>query len=354
MVARARAASDRWMRVSAALRSGFLYACLTFAVGGCSPAAQPVTRPTDDASAPDAFAGPNPGARANPFVFVIALENHSSAAIYGSASAPYINGTLLSRYARAAKFVDELSNLPSEPHYIWMEAGTNVFADRVFTADAAPTAVNSTASTAHLVAQIARAGGALDWMSYQEGYSSAQPCPLSATGFYTPAHNPFVFFQDVTGSPPSATNPSCAAHHRPLTALAGDLFRGAGADARGGGAVVSYNFISPDLCHDMHGAPGCPGQDVVRAGDDWLAANLPPLIAFVGAHGGVIFIAWDEGGTLPFLAIGPHVKAGYESATRYDHGSIVKSVERMLGLPILDAVAGASELDDLFVAGFYP
>ena len=337
------------MRVSAAARFSSLYACLTFAAGGCSSGAQSVTPPAGDASAPDASDGPSSGARANPFVFVIALENHSSAAIYGSASAPYINGTLIPRYARAAKFIDELPNLPSEPHYIWMEAGTNVFADRVFTADAAPTAVNSTASTAHLVAQIARAGGALDWVSYQEGYSSTQPCPLSATGFYTPAHNPFVFFQDVTGSPPSATNPSCAAHHRPFTVLAGDLVVGAVA-----GGVASYNFISPDLCHDMHGAPGCPGRDVVRAGDDWLAANLPPLIAFVGAHGGVIFIVWDEGGTLPFLAIGPHVKAGYESATRYDHGSIVKSVERMLGLPILDAVAGASELDDLFVAGFYP
>ena len=346
MAGRVRAGSDSGRtNVSRAWPFDLLVACLMFALGGCTVASPAVAPAADDASAPDASAGPDSSTRANPFVFVIALENHAATAIYGSASAPYINGVLLPRYARAAKFSDELPNLPSEPHYVWMEAGTNAFADKVFTADAAPSASNSTASTAHLVAQIARAGGALDWMSYQEGLSPSQPCPLSAAGFYTPAHDPFVFFQDVTGSPPSATNPLCAAHHRPLTALAADL---------SSGAVASYAFISPDLCHDMHGAPGCPGQDTVRAGDDWLAANLPPLIAFVGAHGGVIFIAWDEGGTLPFLAIGPHVKAGYQNAIHYDHGSIVKSVERMLGLPILDTVAGASDLADLFVAGFYP
>jgi hypothetical protein len=46
------------------------------------------------------------------------------------------------------------------------------------------------------------------------------------------------------------------------------------------------------------------------AGDDWLKANMPPLISFANAHAGVIFITWDEGsGTnkMPFLAVGPGV-----------------------------------------------
>jgi hypothetical protein len=322
-------------------------ACLAVALTAClggacaSSSTQPASGGSNSAGAP---AGGH--ARANPYVFVVAMENHSSGSIYGSSSAPYINGTLVPRFARASAFVDELPQLPSEPHYIWMEAGTNAFADHVFTSDAASSAHNSTSSTAHLVSQIAAAGGGLDWMSYQEGFSpTAEACPLSAAGFYTPAHQPFVFFQDVAGAPPSTTNATCAAHHRPLAALAGDLTSG---------AVPSYSFISPDVCHDMHGDPDCPSTDTVRMGDDWLAASLPPLIAFVEAHGGVIFVVWDEGGTLPFFAIGPHVKAGYASAIPFDHGSMLKSVEQMLGLPVLSAVASAHDLGDLFEPGHYP
>ena len=59
-------------------------------------------------------------------VFVIVMENESSSAIYGSAAAPYINTTIKPESAYATMFTDELpSAVPSEPHYVWMEAGTN-------------------------------------------------------------------------------------------------------------------------------------------------------------------------------------------------------------------------------------
>jgi len=277
-------------------------------------------------------------------VFVVAMENQDAERIYGNSDdAPYINGTLIPRYAHAVAFSDELPALPSEPHYLWMEAGTNAFGDHTFTTDASPSASNSTASHDHLVAQIAAAGGNLDWMSYQQGIGAATgACPIDSAGFYRPRHNPFVFFQDVAGDPPSKDNASCAAHHRELGALAADLTSG---------GVASYAFISPDLCNDMHGASGCPNSNRTRAGDDWLAANLPPLIAFVEAHGGVIFITWEEGNhtaTLPFIAVGPDVKRGYAGAVPYTHGSMLKTIEQMLGLPIMATVAGASDLGDLF------
>ena len=62
----------------------------------------------------------------------------------------------------------------------------------------------------------------------------------------------------------------------------------------------------------MHGAHGCgPGSDV-RRGDDWLKAELPRLIPWADKHSGVIFLTFDEGrasGKMPFMAIGPGVKA---------------------------------------------
>ena len=293
-------------------------------------------------SAPNAPSDPG-GAGVEP-VFVVAMENQDADRIYGNVDdAPYINGTLLSRYAHATAFTDVLPQLPSEPHYAWMEAGTNAFTDHTFTTDDRPSTHNSTASRDHLTAQIAAAGGGLDWMSYQEGISAATgACPLEGAGFYRPRHNPFVFFQDVSGNPPSKDNAACAAHHRDLAALAADL---------ASGDVAAYNFISPDLCHDMHGAAGCPDSNRTRAGDDWLAANMPPLIDFVNRNGGVILVTWEEGShsaTLPFIAVGPSIKQGYAGAIPYTHSSLLKTVEKLLGLPILPTVASANDLDDLF------
>ena len=295
-----------------------------------------------------ADAGPSAAATVQQ-VFIVAMENENLGQIEGdSADAPYINGTLIPEGARATDFVDELAmGVPSEPHYVWMEAGTNVFADHTFTTDASPSASNSTASTAHLTAQIANAG--LDWTAYEEGIDAATGgCPIATSGFYAPKHDPFVFFRDVAGNPPAKTAASCAAHAKDLSALSGDL---------ASASIASYVFITPDLCHDMHGAGGCPDDDLIRAGDDWLASNLPPIVAFAGAHAGVVLVVWDEGdasGHLPFLAVGKGVKPGYAGAQTYTHSSVLKTVERILGLPTLAAVDAAADLSDLFVPGALP
>lgn len=284
------------------------------------------------------------------YVFVVTMENHDGTSIYGNTtSAPYINGTLIPQYAKASSFTDLLPlSVPSEPHYVWMEAGTNAFSDYTFTSDDDPSAANSTASTDHLSTQIDAKGG-LSWLAYQEGLdSSTGACPIHSSGFYAPKHDPFVFFHDVSGNPPSDTNAYCADHHRPLSSLAQDL---------GQNKVARYNFITPNLCNDMHGQFGCPSLDLIKPGDDWLAANVPALESFCNANDGVVFVVWDEGegsATMPFLAIGPGVKHGYSSSVTYTHSSLVKSVEEIFGLPILSTVASANDFADIFVPGAFP
>ncbi len=84
---------------------------------------------------------------------------------------------------------------------------------------------------------------------------------------------------------------------------------------------------------------------------------MPPLIAFANAHDSVIFLVWDEGASsdlLPFIAVGPHVKAGYASPVVYSHSSLLKSLEEILGVPILPTVSAASDFSDLFEPGFFP
>lgn len=282
------------------------------------------------------------------YVFVIAMENTDGEEIYGAKRAPYINNALVPNYARAGNFVDPLpKEVPSEPHYILLEAGTRKFVDRTFTknSDASPT--NSTASKDHLVSQIA-ASGSLTWMTYQEDMPNVGQCPIISVFPYAAKHNPFVFFRDVSGNPPSKTAAYCIEHTKPYSSFAADL---------AANNIANYVFITPNLCHDMHGDKQCPKLHRVTAGDRWLKTELPPIINWVNTNSGVIFLVWDEGNAtlkIPFFAIGPGVKSNFESSLAYDHGSLVRSVEEILGLPILSTVSNNKSFADMFKAGFYP
>jgi hypothetical protein len=282
-------------------------------------------------------------------IFVIPMENEPSSAIYGNTTdAPYING-LFTQAARTTMFRDELPTDPSEPHYVFMEAGTATFSDVTFTNDNNPSSTNSTASTAHMVNTLEAAG--VTWMSYQEGIAAGS-CPIGTVGNYRPKHDPFVFFQDVVGNPPKATTTRCVNHHRPYSAFATDL---------GNNAIADYVFITPDLCHDMHGDAACPqGTNIaanIHAGDTWLMNELPRILAYANAHDGVVFITWDEGDSsnlIPFLALGPRVKTNSTSSVMYTHGSMIKSIEEIYGVSVLSKVSGTNDFADLFQTGMFP
>jgi hypothetical protein len=281
------------------------------------------------------------------------MENHSASQVIGSKDAPYIN-SLVAAYATATNYTTSVH--PSEPNYVWLEAGSNNTGDITFTSDADPSATNSTNTTQHLVTQLTTANPPLTWKSYQEGLdANTGLCPITSVGApenYAAKHNPFVFFQDVSGNPPSATNAFCIAHHAPFSQLPSDL---------AAGTVANYNFVTPNLCDDMHGAAGC-GSKLVKAGDTWLSNNLPQMINWVNVHGGVVFVVWDEGGgraanpPLPFVAVGPHVKTGFASTLAYSHSSTLKSIEEIFGVGLVRGAADPATNDfaDLFATGFFP
>jgi hypothetical protein len=282
-------------------------------------------------------------------VIVIPFENKDAQDVYDNPqSAPYINKVLLPKYAHAGNFVDPLPvETVSEPHYLWMEAGTNAFPDHTFPDDASISAERSTASTAHLATQLTTAK--VSWMSYQEDMGPATgACPIMSAGRYAARHNPFVFFHDVAGNPPDPNNAFCAAHHRPYSRFTADLKAG---------QLASYVFITPNTCHDMHDGDCPEGKDRLRNGDNWLKQQLPPMIKWAEQNAAVIFIVWDEGDVtnyLPFIAVGPGVKEDYESRVKFNHGSVLKTVEKVFGLPVLPTVKDANDFADLFKPGQYP
>ncbi len=283
-------------------------------------------------------------------VFVVMMENENAEDIYGRPEAPYLN-RLLRVAARAENFTDVLPHHPSGPHYIWLEAGTNAFADHTFHGDRDPSARRSTGSAEHLVNLIEQRG--LTWTTYQQSIDGASgACPIVSVRatHYAAKHNPFVYFRDVAGNPPSRTSPRCVAHTRPMSQLAGDL---------ASGEVSAFNLLTPDLCHDMHGARGCR-ETRIRDGDRWLEETLPAILAFADTHQGVVFVTWDEAEgkpTQPFVVAGPHVKRGYASRVHYDLSSVLKSLQEIFDVgPLLGHAADAStnDLADLFEPGAFP
>ena len=267
-------------------------------------------------------------------VFVIVMENHDWSSIKGNPSAPYINGTLLVQGAHAEAYTSPRQVHPSEPNYIWLEAGDNL----AILDDDDPSS-NYRTTRVHLTTQMNTA--LIPWKSYQEDITG-NDCPLTGTGLYATKHNPMVFFDDVTdGRNPMSVN--CIEHVRPYTELARDLESG---------NAASYNFITPNLCDDMHDS--C-GGDPVANGDAWLAREVPKILGSKAYQdGGALFITWDEnegapGGAIGLIAMSPFAKAGYSNSIPYTHSSLLRSVQDVFALrPYMRNADNATGLEDLF------
>jgi hypothetical protein len=267
-------------------------------------------------------------------VFVIVLENHNWADIKGSASAPYINGTLLPLGSHAERYMNPPGLHPSLPNYLWMEAGTS-FGIR----DDAGPSVNHQSTTSHLVTLLKSAG--ISWKSYQEDISG-KACPVTSTGKYAPKHNPMVYFDDVTRSPGY-----CIEHVRPYPELARDLEVD---------TVPAYSFITPNLCNDMHDSSGCESSDSIRNGDAWLSREVPKILGSAAfKRDGALFVTFDEGeggsdGPIGLIVLSRHAKGGgYSNTIRYTHSSLLRTLQHIFKVtPLLGDAANATDLGDLF------
>ena len=262
-------------------------------------------------------------------VFVIVVENHDWSEIKGNPSAPYINNVLLPRGAHAERYNNPAGVHPSLPNYLWLEAGK----DFGIRDDNSP-AVNHQATTSHLVTLLESAG--VTWKAYEEDVAGTE-CPLSNRGLYAVKHNPFVYFDDVTNGNNSGSS-RCLAHVRPYTELASDLQRN---------TTARYNFITPNLCHDMHDCS-------IQAGDSWLSTEVPRILASAAYQHAVLFITFDESehtdGPIAMIALSPYAKPGYANSVSYTHSSTLRTIQEIFGVtPLLGDAQNVADLGDLFL-----
>ncbi|PYU92190.1 MAG: phosphoesterase [Acidobacteria bacterium] len=269
-------------------------------------------------------------------VFLIVMAKHNWSSIKGNTNAPYINGTLLPIASHAESYYNRLRIHPDLPNYVYLEAGRSL---GIVTND--PPSINHQNVTSHLVRRLADAG--ISWKVYEESIGG-DVCPLTDSLPYVVAHNPFVYFDDMTGSL-DPNSDDCIAHIRPFTELALDLQQG---------TVARYNFIVPNRCNDM--ATSCDGRNQIRKGDTWLSQNVPVILNSAAYQsGGALFITWDQAeigdGPIGMIVLSPFARGnGYQNSTYYHHGAMLRTVEEIFGLipPLTQDIAHDADLSKMF------
>lgn len=266
------------------------------------------------------------------------MENQPWSSVKGSANAPYMNKVLLPQASYCSQYYNEHNYTWSLPTYLWLEAGTDFGIN-----DDNPPSVNHQSTTNHLVSLLNRKG--ISWKTYQEDITGTV-VPLTDAYPYAVRHNGFVYFDDVTGTNHSNYAYGIA-HIRPYSELAADLTNN---------TVARYNFITPNLCDDMHDSCS-PISDEVLQGDTWLSQELPKILnSSAYTNNGVIFITWDDPGVpstpIGLIVLSPLARGnGYVSSAHYSHSCLLRTIQEMLQVtPLLGDAANATNLSELFLS----
>jgi acid phosphatase len=246
-------------------------------------------------------------------VFVVVLENHSFNQVIGSSFMPYLNSLATSHSLATNYFAN---THPSIGNYFMLTTGNIETNNDAFT---------GTVSSDSIPRAFAAAGKT--WKAYMEslpsvGYTGGDVYP------YFKHHNPFVYLTDVLNSSAETANVV------PFTQISSDL---------GAGTLPNFAFIAPNAEDDAHDCPGggsgCLDSDKLTAADNWLKANIDPLIKSPALANSVFIIVFDEGvdtdhtnggAQVAMVMAGSHVKAGFRSTTFYQHQSTLRLVMDLL------------------------
>jgi hypothetical protein len=265
-------------------------------------------------------------------VMVIMEENHGYDQIIGSRDAPYLN-ELATTYGTATHLdAGYPPGCPSLAAYIILTSGT----DAGICDDRAPKAHPLPGD--NIFRQIAASGR--QWRDYAE--SAPGPCATTndKSGRYLVRHVPAAYYV--------GERRDCVRWSVPM----GEPAAGALHDDVAAGTLPAFGFVSPDACHDMHGAAVCPA-DRVGKGDRWLRSWLPSILGGADYRAGrlLIVITWDEGtGTdnhIPTLFVSPsthHVTADQA----FTHCSTLRTIQEVLGLTLLGCAAQAPSMASPF------
>jgi acid phosphatase len=102
----------------------------------------------------------------------------------------------------------------------------------------------------------------------------------------------------------------------------------------------------------------CSDTQKLAAADQWLSANIGPLLTSSVFQNSLLIVVFDEGdlsdvnhigGQVAAVIVSPLAKAGYKSSTVYEHASGLRLMLKGLGVTDLPgAAANAAEMGEFF------
>ena len=248
----------------------------------------------------------------------VVMENQPYSQIIGNlTSAPYIN-QLAQTYGSATQMFAE--SHPSLPNYIAMTSGST----QGITDDSGPS--SHPLNVANIFTQTGLNGRVLE-------ESMPSNCDKSDSGNYAVRHDPAVYYTNYA---------QCGTQVVPLGSTP-DL-------------SAAFTFITPNLCHDLHSNSCSGSSNVILQGDQWLQTFVPSLLATPQYLAGntVIFITWDEDNTcsgcnnhVPTIVISP-TSTAIQSGTTFNHYSMLRTTEEILGLPLIGNASTATSMRSAF------
>jgi acid phosphatase len=281
--------------------------------------------------------GPTPSSAASPssgsqvratlpefgHVWIIVLENQDHDRVVGADDLPYMTG-LIERFGLAEQSYGVAR--PSQPNYFAMFSGSiHGVTDNDSHDIDAPTVAD----------QIEASGKT--WREYAENRPPGCFTGDSASGgrdgdgVYERKHAPAISFDSIR------TDPRRCAFLEDMTA-----FRPGDAD---------YALIVPNQCNSAHDCP-------LPVADSWLAGVVPDILDSAAFRdGGLLIITFDEddgvdpsGGHIATIVASPHVPAGFRSAERHDHYTLLRTIQDAWGLDCLAGSCSAGTMDEFFTA----
>jgi cysteinyl-tRNA synthetase len=193
--------------------------------------------------------------------------------------------------------------------------GTTSGLDNPSTVDDCDPSPDCRSTDDNIFRQVRAAGGTA--RSYVEGATA----PCAADGNNAPRHVPALYYYgtytDATGT--HNDHDFCGTEVRPYAEF--DV-----------GNLPTFAWITPDLCNDGH---DCPDSVV----DSWAATHVQRVLDSAAYKAGTVavFIWYDEDYPVPNATIAPTSHRGNITQPGIgSHPALLKTVEDMLGLPVLN------------------
>jgi len=245
------------------------------------------------------------------YVQLVIFENESYGDIIGNPNAPYITG-LAKTWANMTN--SHAITHPSEPNYLALFSGST----QGVTGDNCPVSFK----VASLGSELIKAG--LSFTGYAEsmprdGFMGCQAHPdhLPSGYLYMRKHVPWPDFTKVPRK-------DSVVYRKPLTA-----------------PPSRFVWITPNMCNDMHDCS-------IATGDKWASKNLPGLISWDAANGGVLILTFDENdgsaGNQITTVLAGNVNPGQYSQN-INHYSVLRTIENIFGVKALGNAASASPIE---------